>query len=70
MRSKDARIRILEEELKAADNEKLTLMHEKETAVKEVQNDFIIRKDCILHEYQNLLLHLQSDICSHHNTEF
>lgn len=42
VRSKDARIRILEEELKAADNEKLTLMHEKETAVKEVQNDFII----------------------------
>ena len=71
MRSKDARIRILEEELKAADNEKLTLMHENETAVKEVQNDFIIiRKDCILHDYQNLLLHLQSDICSHHNIEF
>ena len=71
VRSKDARIRILEEELKAADNEKLTLMHEKETAVKEVQNDFIIiRKDCILREYQNLLLHLQSDICSHHNIEF
>ena len=63
MRSKDARIRILEEELKAADNEKLTLMHEKETAVKEVQNDFIIiRKDCILLEYQNLVIHLQSDI--------
>ena len=71
MRSKDARIRILEEELKAADNEKLTLMHEKETAVKEVQNDFIIiRKDCIQLEYQNLVLHLQSDICSHPNIEF
>lgn len=71
VRSKDARIRILEEELKAADNEKLTLMHEKETAVKEVQNDFIIiRKDCIQLEYQNLVLHLQSDICSHPNIEF
>ena len=51
MRSKDARIRILEEELKAADNDKLTLMHEKETALKEVQNDYIIiQKDCILLE--------------------
>ena len=57
MRSKDARIRILEEELKAADNEKLTLMHEKETAEKEVQCDFIIIwKDCMLLEYQNLVL--------------
>ena len=71
VRSKDARIRILEEELKAADNEKLTLMHEKETAVKEVQNEFImIQKDCIMLEYQNLVLHLQGDICSHHNIEF
>ena len=37
VRSKDARIRILEAELKAADDEKLALIHERDTAVKEVE---------------------------------